>query len=125
MARFEKGDMILEFWFDGWPEGFYHDESNIEIEDEDGNIVLDKDQEYDLYDFGVIVSLDDNDISFLFVDVFNNWFNKQDTYMCGKCKEILGFVRDGKLEVGDVRIVKGVFECRLCGQSQEWIDSKG
>ena len=115
MARFETGERILEFWFNGWPEGFYHDESNVEIEDVDGNIVLDNDAEYDLYDLGLVVSLDDDSITFEFCDVFNEWLSKQCELMCPECKEILGFVQDDKLVSGKFLVVSGVVECRNCG----------
>ena len=51
-----KGAEIFDFYTNGWPEGWYHDDNEMEIVNEDGETcALEPDEEYDLSLFGVLV----------------------------------------------------------------------
>jgi len=48
------GAEIWDFWQNGWPEGYYIDDTEIEAEDDKGNCLLDLAAKYDLAEFGVL-----------------------------------------------------------------------
>ena len=50
-----SGRDIKDFWDNGWPRGFYNDDSELSVEDDDGVLALDLDEKYDLSKFGILV----------------------------------------------------------------------
>ena len=105
------GKDIWNFYINGWPSGFYHDEFEIEIGYIPGEDSLDKayplidlDKEYKLEDFGLVVPENkadhNNNISFEDAYLswkgikkpepmtFNEWF--ENTYPYGNAVEIMG-----------------------------------
>lgn len=50
------GAEIKKFYFDGWPEDFYHDDSEIETQDDHGNWILKPDEVYNLDRLGMLIA---------------------------------------------------------------------
>ena len=76
-TRFATGAEIKDFWDNGWPVDCYHDDSEYEIEDENGNWTLQDDEKYELALLGSIIqrggdsSRDERTMSF--EQAFNEW----------------------------------------------------
>lgn len=49
------GAEIAKFYKEGWPKGFYHDDFEISIDDDNGDSLLNPEELYDLSKFGVLV----------------------------------------------------------------------
>jgi hypothetical protein len=67
------GAEICEFYDNHWPEGYYHDDCEIEISDGDGKHYLDPCQKYDLTELGVLVADGDPDNRITFQTAFLRW----------------------------------------------------
>lgn len=76
------GADIIDFYNNGWPDGWYHDDNSIDVEDNgEGLDIVQPDQQYDLDDLGVLVK--DNDPmgatpDMSFSTAFNRWKKDRD-----------------------------------------------
>jgi len=68
------GTEIKDFYFNGWPYGYYHDDTEIEFHDQNtGEWVLPLDEEFDLEKCGWLFSDKTNQSEIAFVDAFLKW----------------------------------------------------
>jgi hypothetical protein len=67
------GSEIIDFYANGWPEGYYHDECEIDVE------ALNPTEKYDLSDFGYVCPEDGNGTEKAFSSVFLKWKKAQST----------------------------------------------
>ena len=73
------GAEIWDFWQHGWPEKYYTDESEIEVENDDNVCLLDLNKLYDLNLFGVVVPDRGIGGARSFAYHFNKWKKNKDT----------------------------------------------
>lgn len=78
------GRDIKEFWDNGFPEGYYSDDAEIQVEDDAGHCPLDLDVKYDLNRFGVLIPegnamAGEQGDPISFASAFKRWFKEQTT----------------------------------------------
>ena len=78
------GAEIMEFYDHHWPEGYYHDDNQIEFHDQnpppgttDDIWILDSAAKYDLEECGVLVAEEDGE-AIAFSAAFNHWKRTRD-----------------------------------------------
>jgi hypothetical protein len=73
------GADIIEFYRNGWPDGWYHDDATIEVEDQDdGTPVVQPNEKYDLVELGVLVDEAGIKDHVTFASAFNRWKKTRD-----------------------------------------------
>lgn len=79
------GTEILDFYINGWPDGYHHDDNELGVDEENKSIIVQDTEEvlpstdrYDLDRFGSIIA-DDYANTFPFAHFFNKWKKEQTT----------------------------------------------
>lgn len=73
------GREIKNFWENAWPEDYFHDDSVINITNDNGDVILDLTKEYDLADCGWLIhnSIGKGMSPISFEEAFLTWKNEQ------------------------------------------------
>lgn len=73
------GSDIIDFYDHGWPEGFYHDENELEIHNDDGSWALDALLKYETDDLGLLISEVDIYNRITFTSAIRKWLKLRGT----------------------------------------------